>query len=401
MKKTIKNVIICIAIVFLICSSIYNVFAKAIYTEKAEIIETTDIANNYGNRNYYESKITEVDINLFLISVCVVIGGIIGLIISLKENSKVKYVLYFICGNIIFTMTWTIILCIIYNKISRFTSISFFRTYLDTALKIFIPYVIMYCLILYANILNNKNKVKDLNGSLKRSEKKIEKNEKEIIEKKKQKRKIIIIAVIIITILIVIIAIKTSIKTNILINYAKAINEIKDNYYVKIEQEYTRIKEDKEEKYTSTEEEYYNNGISLYKYNNGEAISYNNELTNEKIYIIYGINAVKIGRYPNPLLLYNHYFEGDYVRFWGNILLSFIMNIKETEHNGIKCYELKRKSDVIYIDRQTYLPIEIDTLDVNNVKEGSINKEVYTIKPNVVTDEDVQKPDITGMKEIE
>lgn len=187
MKNVLKNILICISIIYLLISLVYNIFFIQIAKEtlKTNInaqglmlegnvttYEFEDIQKEYtrgGLRQGYE--------NLEILTISAVIGTILGLFISLKENSKVKYVLYFIFGNILYNSIWLVIITAITNNYLETTENGNWFYYLyksytsvfenNMFIKTFLSYILIYATILIGNIINNKKKVEELNRSLK------------------------------------------------------------------------------------------------------------------------------------------------------------------------------------------------------------------------------------------
>ena len=412
MKKALKKILIYVTILYFIFSLCYSVYLKGVYTEQLHAVESSNesmvLIENIGMDKYdwireYEAKIEIIDMNLISMSIAVIIGGIIGLIMSVKENSKIKYILYFIFGNIIFNITWTVIQIFIHNSINTFANLSFIRTYINTTLKTLIPYIIVYALILYANMLNNKQKVKNLNASLN--------NEKVKREFKVNKKAIIIIATIAVIIIVILIGMLAR-RTIILVKYSKAVNELvsTENYYIKIIQQFKSLEKGKivnTEEYMS--EYYYKNGITIEKqYRDTE---YKSTIYKDKKDMIiinkdYAILQEREDDFERKGI-YNYYYGDTYPRVWQNIALACTVNIKKVEYNGRTCYKIERKdNDIVYIDIKTYEPVGVTNITTytrtglreDETKCKTIVEETYTIKKDVVKDEDIKKPDLTGIQ---
>lgn len=412
MKKASKKILIYVAILYFIFSLCYSMYLKGAYTEQLHAVESSNesmiIIENIGKNKderlaEYYSKIEIIDMNLISMSIAVIIGGIIGLIMSVKENSKIKYILYFIFGNIIFNITWTVIQIVIHNSINTFANLSFIRTYINTTLKTLIPYIIMYLLILYANMLNNKQKVKNLNATLN--------NEKVKREFKVNKKAIIIIATILVIIIVILIGMLAR-RTIILVKYSKAINELvsTENYYIKTIQQFKSLEEGKivnTEEYMS--EFYYKNEITIEKqYRDTE---YKSTIYKDKKDMIiinkdYTILQEREDDFERKGI-YNYYYGDTYPRFWQNIELACTVNIKKVEYNGRACYKIERKdNDIVYIDSKTYEPVGVTNITnytrtgirEDEIKCKTIVEETYTIKKDIVKDEDIVRPNLEGVK---
>ena len=115
MKKVAKNIFLSVASIFLVCSMVFTLFQMGITNENLESIEqrktqsittTTTIPDTQSMQNYHYGASSILSEYIFLFVISLILGGLIGLILSLKENSKVKYVLFFIIGDMIYTGIW-------------------------------------------------------------------------------------------------------------------------------------------------------------------------------------------------------------------------------------------------------------------------------------------------------
>ena len=410
MKNTLKNILICLSILYFVISLCCSVYLKGAYTEQLNaILESNNqsmiFVDNIGMEKYdwekqYRAKIEIIDMNLISMIVALIIGGIIGLIMSVKENSKGRYVLYFVIGNIIFNAIWTLMQIIIHNSINIFVNLNFIKIYINTTLKTIIPYIIIYILILYANISNNKQKVNNLNASLN--------NEKVKKEFKINKKAIIIVATIIVIILATLIGIVAR-KAIILIKYSKTVNELVStgNYYINTVDKW-ETREEGEITYSAEyiTDYYYKDGMTLEK-------SYKNDELNSTIYMdekdMLAINKEYIilqerDKYDFERKgIYNYYYGDTYPRIWQNIALAFNVSIEKVEFNGKICYEIERINTKLYIDAKTYEPVgsvvNNNYTDLYDTTEKrTIAEETYNIKKDIVKDKDVQRPNIDGIK---
>lgn len=182
MKKILKNIILSTFIVFSIISITSVIYNYAISKDAVKNLlvdlsqgvhqESMYIPNgmtlqNFIKMNYYNGILDILDqiSNIFILSI--IIGTIVGLIICVKENSKIKYILYFIFGNILCNIIGGIIVQGIYMKYTgiRFT---FFESYLESFRGTILIYIILYIFIILIGILDNTIKVKKLNKELKK-----------------------------------------------------------------------------------------------------------------------------------------------------------------------------------------------------------------------------------------
>ena len=185
MKKILKNIILSIFIIFTIISSISAIYnyivcqdiVSNLVVDKGEEMhtETTSLPNGMTihkliKKSYYNGMLNVLNqmYDIFIISI--ILGTIVGLIISVKENSKIKYILYFIFGNILCNIIGGIIVQGIYMKYTgiRFT---FFESYLESFRGTILIYIISYISIILIGRLDNKIKVNKLNKELKKNNK--------------------------------------------------------------------------------------------------------------------------------------------------------------------------------------------------------------------------------------
>lgn len=70
-----------------------------------------------------------------------------------------------------------------------------------------------------------------------------------------------------------------------------------------------------------------------------------------------------------------------------------IYYIIPTKHEDKKCYKIVTKTEVILVDKNTYLPVYACRNLKNSDKASNANKEfIYEFKINTVTDEDMEEP---------
>lgn len=410
MKKVLKKIIVCIAITYLIFSIGCNIFLKGGCTEQKKGIEEEAesyqvvVGQDYTFKNVMieniDGRIAIININLTIIIISIIVGTIVGLIASVKENSKIKYILYFIFGAIIYNILWTIIISIIYdsyNLINVYEFYNIFDTFIYSFKNTFISYILIYIIIILVNIIKMKVQINKLNENL---------NIKEVLKNKRKlndttKKKIIKILIgIVVTIILIIVVIITR-RTIILVKYSEAINKMSkcENYYKKEETIFNNSKDE-----ILITETYYKNGIYLIKLNNN-SITYQNEAENEAFSIREDIKDGIIFENPNIKYKFQNFFYFDnYVRIWQNIILAFQINIQTEECDGKSCYLINTNNTQLYIDTQTYLVVkEITTSEIQryDYETDELKEQIYTTyrkydyKINAVKDEDVQRPDIT------
>ena len=96
-----------------------------------------------------------LEYNVMLLIISSIIGVLIGTMYSLKEDSKVKYILLFVLGNFIYTFVWMIIENIFYKTYGLELDMNFLK-YVQTLKNYFLSYVFFYFIIMIARIVTNK-----------------------------------------------------------------------------------------------------------------------------------------------------------------------------------------------------------------------------------------------------
>lgn len=84
----------------------------------------------------------------------------------------------------------------------------------------------------------------------------------------------------------------------------------------------------------------------------------------------------------------NQFFYDTTVTFWRTFFLSFDVSIDEDIYNGTKCYVIKYGHSQLYLDKNTYLPLQ----KVYQDNLGNKDIENYYYEFGNVTDSDVSKP---------
>lgn len=187
MKNTVKNILITILILYTISSITYLMYSylsgketQEILREEINFLNLPEISTQSEvYKTIYDSNIDNIFYQMYFIDgkleviegiiVCLIfssiLGTVIGATISLKENSKAKYILYFIFGNILFNTISTLITQSIYWK-NNYDKISLQENYINCFKTTFIGYVILYSICIIIRILINKIKVDKLNTEL-------------------------------------------------------------------------------------------------------------------------------------------------------------------------------------------------------------------------------------------
>lgn len=388
MKKSLIRTIIIISIIYTIISSFYTIFYKAITQENMEIIEVMERTaynvtletNTKKQIGIEQRKIIEMlDINISLIIISIILGIIINLIIEAKENIKIKYILYFIFGNIIYNIFWMgMVHFIIGYPMSTYNIIN---KYIDTMKSVFIPYVLLYIIFIVVNILINKSRVNELNETL---------NGK---AENKKKKYIINTIIIILSIVLLVFIFYIGIKSYVLIKHSSAIEEFNKNknYYVE------EIFENSKRNY------YYKDGVLKEK--SGESIYYYNAKENKSISVLERNKALILeGSVNTPFNIkpvYNHLFGDSSKRIWSNIIMSFNIKLNSEKIDGISYYVIERDSQKFYIDKETFLLKRI--VSINQALDSETGKLIdkesiieYVYKVDYVTDEHIAIPDLSN-----
>jgi len=397
MKKILKNIIICICIVYFILNVGYSIMFKGYYNEvMIGYNENYVFANSNQEYKYMEfikqyvgGQLNILNSNINIVIISIILGVMLGLLISQKENTIVKYLVYFILGYLLYCVLWTFMTILVNKSVSDVISNNFIEIYYNTLPKMLYSYIMFYAAGLIGVIFRNKINVKVLNETLKNPDNR---------ENAEKVLKIVKRTIIILIILIVIIFIGNTIrKTFILIEYSKKINEISNcnNYYVKEESRYNYME-------GNIRENYYKDDILVHKDKRNDNIFYSNENTKENLsYLLNMKKVVKLDDdvYRNFYKIRNNFFGETSVRKWGNLLLAFSVDIYSEECNGKDCYVIEQHGDKLYLDKDTFLEVrKVEISDEEALKRGEDFLESiydYTYEFGNVIDEDVAKPDIS------
>lgn len=388
MKNTLKNIFVSISIIFLVLTLSYTLIYKSYRIELIKIFqENSDLyisentispKENHINLNNSIIYMLNTYINLFIISAC--IGTLIGLFRSVKELSIVKYILFFIFGYLLYSIIWTEFVVII-NKFVGNTHFDRFDLFMSVALIISVSFILIYITIVAGIIFHNKHQVKELNENLKQP-----KPIKDSFWKKFHLKKILIFILIIVVFVFIFVIAR---KTIILINYSKKMNELYncENYYYKE----TRTSSN----YSSSSERWRKDGIILYKtdklinyfdLNNKEGFAY--YLKDNTVSKFSGEDFNSSISHNSNIVFTNQFFYDTTVTFWRTFFLSFNVSIDEDIYNGTKCYVIRYGLSQLYLDKNTYLPLQ----KVYQDNLGNKDIENYYYEFGNVTDSDVSKP---------
>lgn len=401
MKKTLKNIVVCICIIYFILSLTYSIIYKGFYEESmagyesdTSILSKTDKINTTADilMEHCVGSLEILDEIIAISVISIVAGVIMGMLKSIEENSVIRYIVIFVFGFLMYYIICKTIL-VLNNKTAY--GIGFWY-YLNVDVKTFVWISISYILFYLAGILSifviNKIKVNSLNKTLVNSTTKINENFYKNVKR-------IIIGILIIFCVVFVSNITR--KSIILINYSKKINELSNcnNYY---EKKTIKTKNQNGGYDTLNQELYCKDGVRIYKIGHAQMDFYDNEWTKE--YFLYSVenkefmklkdNSVK-GFYLN-----DSYFTDSNVRIWGNIVLSLNVKIYSEKLEDKDCYVIQNGNVKNYIDKNTYLIKRSVVLDVEN-KDSEVVISDYDFEFGNITDENVKRPDIINFKELE
>lgn len=97
-----------------------------------------------------------------------------------------------------------------------------------------------------------------------------------------------------------------------------------------------------------------------------------------------GKSATKVSEFEIPGVGTSEFSNSN---FFELLKYAIFSKIKTTEENGIKCYEIKNKDTITYVDKENYITVRI----INGDKDY-----LYEFEINNVEDESVRKPNLTG-----
>lgn len=178
MKKFIKNTIITTSIIFLFLSLITNSYflinskqniknigipqSNETITVSTSIQKDTSV-HNLIQLNNYAGRMEIVYNSFKVLFLSIIIGIIISLFTIQKENSKIKFVLIFILGNIIFNILYTITVYFIYknNSIDLYTMGYILN---HSIYETFLPYCIIYISLVILQRIYLKHKIDKINN---------------------------------------------------------------------------------------------------------------------------------------------------------------------------------------------------------------------------------------------
>ncbi len=180
MKKIVKNIILSIIIIYFIINIVYVIYnyntIKSIVDNSIVVSnnekmheETLSIQENMSilklmKSNYYNGRFGTINEISNIIIVSIILGVLVGSTISMKENKKIKYILFFMVGNIFYNTIFSIITQGIYLK--NDIKLSFFECYYESLKSNILNYVLIFIVIVVVVMLIKNISVKKLNKEL-------------------------------------------------------------------------------------------------------------------------------------------------------------------------------------------------------------------------------------------
>lgn len=372
MKKILKNIIIYTSVIYFILCMIYSIFLKEelkysiLNLKRQDEItslygQTTEQTMNQEWISFREGQIYILEDNLKYAITAIVIGTFIAILLSSKDNSIVKYILFFILGAIGYNLIWTTIICMINFGIGN-KWIHFLEVFEKPSLKIIISYIPIYIALFLAYIEHKKKQVKELNDTLKDKSKEIKKININI----KLVKKIAIIILAIVVIAIIVIGRNLIYKINVINTYCLKNEELqlKQNYYIK------KTYKSYDNQIKSIDEIFFKDG-KMIQYLNQKPTNYADSNTGKQDFrnVLY------------PLGVYN---------YWSNIKLALDVKINSTKINGHNCYKIEY-GDMhnYYIEKETGLILRTEQI-VKDDENATMSTD-YEYSFGTVTDEQVSK----------
>lgn len=210
------------------------------------------------------------------------------------------------------------------------------------------------------------------------------------MEKNKGTKTVLTVAIIIILLVVIIVLIGVFRKYSIIQSYIKRDNEIKNanNILVKTEGDWNREQRKIGNKYFVR---VFRDGGYYTIYDNGQEKWIVYDEAEEK-------SAVQMNNIEDSLFVIgtNNFFTED-AEFFEKLQEAFNSRITTEEVNGKECYAIKSNNStkgVIYVSKDDYTPVKIERYS----SDGETVESTYTyeIQFDVVTEEDVAIPDLSG-----
>lgn len=177
MKKRLKIIIFSIVIIYFIFSIGNLIFNYLTYKN---ILNSIDLSNSNIEKIETESPLSFSELlklsrlsgtadiiyqQMFLIFISIILGISIGIVYTLKEFSKIRYLLYFILGYIIYTLA----LFIIAYFSTKDLELNTLSIYSYIANHFLLIYILFFIILLIINFIIGKVQIKKLNNKLNNS----------------------------------------------------------------------------------------------------------------------------------------------------------------------------------------------------------------------------------------
>ena len=145
MKKTLKNIIICICIIYFILSlSSLLITKELIHEQWMTIVDVLKDNETEPVKSLYIELNKIIDTNLIIVGISALIGTIIGLVISKRESSVTRYIVYFIVGFVLYSFLWIGINYLINLSVGNGKYVEFIELYKEVLKPVIISYIMLY-----------------------------------------------------------------------------------------------------------------------------------------------------------------------------------------------------------------------------------------------------------------
>lgn len=351
----------------------------------------------------FEGKQELVLENVILACVSILLGMIIAILNTLKENAKTKYFWYFLFG---FASYESILYLIAFVKIPE-AHYQKLLTYLVQDIPItFLIYLIFFGILLVIHIFDSKKQAKQLNEQLKQvklqnEEQKCKKESnknvfKGMMQNKKLKKGFQLTVIILFAILVIVFGIKIIILYSLEVkasNYTRVDNFketilINNNYITEI----VRLKNRCYKKIYQKDDA----NFLIEEYDNGKT-------TNQYMTDSNGVKTAQLGQnYSTDYRLENGLFDYTQNVFY-LLKVALLSHIELVEFNGKKCYKISNipnigefhhleLEEVLYIERETGL--FICRSHRTSFTDKTISTNQYKYEFGTATEENFQEPNL-------
>ena len=145
MKKTLKNIIICICIIYFILSLSSLLITKELIHEAwLSIMDLQNEDEVTTIKEGYDKMESLININLTILGTSTLIGTMLGLLISIKESSIKRYIVYFIVGFVVYSLIWTGVNYLVNLGAENGKYVKFIGLYQEILKPVIISYIMLY-----------------------------------------------------------------------------------------------------------------------------------------------------------------------------------------------------------------------------------------------------------------